>query len=251
MWSWRVGGIFHPTPNSSIYVMHGTSFNPSSEFLNVSTTNNLITLAPEENETTEVGSKADVRGGTLSLATAVFRTEKTNLRVNDPILGVMTLGGKARVDGFEASATGKITDRWQIITSYTHLRSEIVSSPNAAQAGLELLMTPRNAVSLWTTYDVTREFQIGGGAFYVGAMWGNADNTTRVPEYWRFDAMAAYKVTKYATLQLNVYNLFDKVYYAGVYNNWVVPGPSRYATLALRVRFSPDSPLIPAKLVTK
>src|SRR5262249_26811801 len=29
MWSWRAGAVFHPTSNSSVYAMRGTSFNPS------------------------------------------------------------------------------------------------------------------------------------------------------------------------------------------------------------------------------
>ena len=37
--------------------------------------------------------------------------------------------------------------------------------------------------------------------------------TRRVPSYWRFDAMAAYKVTKNFKLQLNVYNLTDEYYF--------------------------------------
>ena len=31
LFSWRVGAVFHPTENSSIYVMRGTSFNPSAD----------------------------------------------------------------------------------------------------------------------------------------------------------------------------------------------------------------------------
>ena len=38
--------------------------------------------------------------------------------------------------------------------------------------------------------------------------------------------MAAYKVTKNVTLQLNVYNLTDEFYSASAYSNWVVPGPA-------------------------
>src|SRR6185312_7491505 len=74
--SWRVGAVFHPTPYSSIYVMKGTSFNPSADNLSVSVSNvatalSTIALAPEKTETTELGAKADVLGGKLSLATAV------------------------------------------------------------------------------------------------------------------------------------------------------------------------------------
>ena len=65
MWSWRVGAVFHPTSNSSIYAMRGTSFNPTAEFLNFNA--NISTLDPEENETTEFGVKVDVLNRRLSL----------------------------------------------------------------------------------------------------------------------------------------------------------------------------------------
>ena len=62
--SWRVGGVFHPTLNSSIYIMHGTSFNPSADNLTISVNNattalSLIKIKPEQNETTELGVKAE------------------------------------------------------------------------------------------------------------------------------------------------------------------------------------------------
>ncbi len=216
MWSYRVGGIFHPTENSSLYVMHGTSFNPSAEFLTLSANN--ATLAPEENETTEVGFKADVIGGRLSLATAIFRTDKTNMacRTRTTLTLVNILAGKARVDGFEVSAQGHITNEWEIMASYTYLDSKILTTsntPTAPKVGNELIQTPNNAFSLWTTYRVTEEFTVGGGAYYTAAIWGDTNNTTRIPDWWRLDAMASYKLAPNATLQLNVYNLLDKYYY--------------------------------------
>jgi catecholate siderophore receptor len=220
--------------------MHGTSFNPSAEFLTLTANN--ANLAPEENETTEVGFKADVIGGRLSLATAVFRTEKTNMRVPDPTnpTAVNILAGVARVSGFEASAQGHITNEWEIMASYTYLDSKIISSSNASNAvkvGNELIQTPRNAFSLWTTYRITPEFTLGGGAYYVDAMWGDTNNTTRIPDWWRLDAMASYKLTANATLQLNVYNLLDKYYYDSAYTNWATPAPGRTAMLSLRAKF--------------
>ena len=124
-----------------------------------------------------------------------------------------------------------------MIASFTHLRSEIVSTTTASQLGKELIQTPNNAFSLWTTYDITPEFTIGGGAYYVGSTWGNVDNTTQVPSYWRFDAMASYKIAPNMTLQLNVYNITDKYYYESAYSNWAVPAAGRSATLALRMKF--------------
>jgi catecholate siderophore receptor len=239
MWSYRVGGIFHPTENSSLYVMHGTSFNPSAEFLTLSANN--ANLAPESNETTEIGAKADVLGGRLSLAAAVFSTEKTNMRVPDPNnpTTVNILAGKSRVEGFEVSAQGRLTDKWEIMASYTHLTSKIVSTssaPAAPKIGAELIQTPNNAFSLWTTYKLTPELTVGGGAYYVDAMWGNTDNTTRVPDWWRFDAMASYRLTPNALLQLNIYNIADTYYYDSAYSNWATPAPGRTFMLSLKTK---------------
>lgn len=236
MWSYRVGGIFHPTENSSIYVMHGTSFNPSAEFLTISAAN--ANLGPERNETVEVGAKADVLNNRLSLAAAIFRTDKTNMRVPNPDNTALNiLDGEARVEGFELSAQGRITNEWEIMASYTHLSSKIVSTTTAAQLGKELIQTPNNAFSLWTTYKITEDFTIGGGAYYTDAMWGDTNNTTRIPDWWRFDAMASYRLTPNATLQFNIYNIADRYYYDSAYTNWAVPAAGRTMTLALRTKF--------------
>lgn len=242
--SYRVGGVFHPIPNTSIYLMHGTSFNPSAENNSVTIGTNpaairntisTFNLGPEKNETTEFGVKADVLNGRLSLASAIFRTEKSNARVQDPAnLSVTVLEGVTLVKGFEASATGKLTDQWQIIASYTYLDTEIVKSRNPGQLGLALPTTAPNSASLWTTYDFTPKFQAGVGVFYVDEMFGDAANTAVVPDYVRVDAMAAYKLDDKSTLQLNIYNLTDKYYFANAASNWVVPGPSRYASLTWR-----------------
>jgi catecholate siderophore receptor len=236
MWSWRVGGIYHPWEQASLYVMRGTSFNPTAEFLTINA--NAADLAPEKNETTEVGFKTDVLNRRLSLTAAVFRTDKTNARVPDPAnVSVMILAGVTRVEGIELGAIGRLTDQWQVFAGYTHLRSEILSHTTPSMVGKELLMTPHNAFSLWSAYDVTPRWTIGGGAYFVDAVWGNADNSTRVPSYWRFDAMTSYKISSNWIAQLNIYNLTNEYYFAQVYNNWAVPGASRSAALTLRGRW--------------
>jgi catecholate siderophore receptor len=235
-WSWRVGAVFHPTSNSSVYVMRGTSFNPTAEFLTISAAN--ANLDPEKNETTEVGVKVDVLNKRLSLTGAVFRTDKTNARIPNPDnTAVNILDGVTRIEGIELGAIGRITDQWQVFAGYTHLRSEVIETSDANILGKELLNTPNNAFSIWTTYDVTQKWTVGGGAFYVDSVFGNNTNTTMVPSYWRFDAMTSYKITNNITAQLNIYNLSNELYYAQVYNNWAVPGAGRSAALTVRGRW--------------
>jgi catecholate siderophore receptor len=103
--------------------------------------------------------------------------------------------------------------------------------------GKELLNTPNNAFSLWTTYDVNDKWTVGGGAFYVDSVFGNATNTTAVPSYWRFDAMTSYKITANILMQLNIYNITNEYYFAQVYNNWATPGAGRSAALTVRGRW--------------
>jgi catecholate siderophore receptor len=238
--SWRVGGVYHPIENTSVYLMRGTSFNPSADNMSISvstpaTAISQFNLGPEKNETWEAGIKADVLNQRLSLATAVFQTDKTNARVPDPTNSTVTvLNGVIRARGFEASANGKLTDQWQLIATYAFVNARIISTTVAAQLNNEPIQVPTHALSLWSTYDVTPKWQVGGGAFYTSSVYGDLPNTAQVPGYWRFDAMTAYKIDAKTTLQFNIYNIFDKYYFASVYSNWAVPGPSRYASLTLK-----------------
>ena len=96
----------------------------------------------------------------------------------DPANSAVTiLAGEVAADGFEASAAGKITELWQIIASYTYVHARITKTTVAAQLNNEPMNTPTNAFSLWTTYDVTPKFQVGGGAFYTGEVYGDLPNT--------------------------------------------------------------------------
>jgi catecholate siderophore receptor len=233
LFSWRVGAVFHPTENSSIYIMRGTSFNPSADNLSISistaaTALSQANLAPEKNETTEIGVKTDVLGGRLSLAAAVFNTVKTNMRVQDTTTSATTvLNGEVEAPGAEFSVVGKLTDKWQVIASYTYVHARITKTTAVGQINNVPLSTTDNSASIWTTYDIDPKWQIGGGAFFTGSMYGDLPNTAVAPASLRFDAMAAYKITPKSTIQFNIYNLTNEFYAASVYSNWFVPGASR------------------------
>jgi catecholate siderophore receptor len=221
--------------------MCGTSFNPSAENLTVSVSNpttalSMFGLEPEKNETTEIGAKADVLNNRLSLAAAVFFTKKTNMRVTDPVTQTANLIGTVDAPGWEVSATGKLTDQWQVIASYTYVHARITQTTITQQLNNVPFSTPDNTFSLWTTYDVTPLWQVGGGLFVTGSMYGDLPNTAVAPASMRIDAMAAYKLTPKSTLQFNIYNLTDEFYAASVYSNWFVPGASR--TFAATYRYN-------------
>jgi catecholate siderophore receptor len=233
-WNYQLGLVFNPLPNGSIYAAWSTSSNPSGETggegSDALSANNEV-LDPERNRNYEIGTKWDFFDERLGLTAALFRTEKTNARVTNAS-GFQESIGETQVDGLELGATGQITRNWQVFASYTYLDAELVKS-GAANVGTraapvyveglydgnEVPSTPKHSFSFWNTYNLTQDLTIGGGATYVDSRFGDTANNIEVPEYWRYDAMAAYRVSKNLDLQLNVQNLTDKRYFDQVYGS--------------------------------
>ncbi len=233
-WNWQAGLVWKPTENGSIYASYATSASPAGGLVGEGADGNPLSagaaasdLQPEETVNYELGTKWNVFHDRLSLTAAVFRTEKKNTRI---LVDSMTYqnAGESRVDGIELGASGKITDKWQVFAGYSYLKSELVdagltgrngsvTAGAASASGNQMPNTPKNSFSLWSTYDITPKLTVGGGAFYVDQVYGDAANTVYVPSYTRYDAMASYKLTKNVDLQLNVQNLTDKTYYDKAY----------------------------------
>ncbi|MDB5641626.1 MAG: TonB-dependent siderophore receptor [Hyphomicrobiales bacterium] len=236
--SWRGGVVFHPSENTSIYAVYGTSFNPPSEFTTI--TAGQQALGPVKNETFEIGAKADLLEGRLSINGAVFRTNKMNdielLSSGPP--AIYQPVGNTRVQGFEIGVTGKLTDQWNVFAGYTYLDGKIVDSVTLANVGHETAQTPKNSFALFSTYDISPKWTVGAGSFFVDDRYSSAANTLRVPSYWRFDAMSTYRVSENLTMQLNLYNLANTTNFESIAGaGWAVPGPGRSGTLTARVRF--------------
>nr|WP_312508478.1 TonB-dependent siderophore receptor [Pseudomonas luteola] len=241
-WNYQTGIVYKPVPNGSIYVAWSTSSNPSGETageggVELSASN--TSLEPERNRNYEIGTKWDFFNEALSLNAAVFRTDKTNARVaSAESTSFQVLDGEQRVQGVELGFSGKLTPHWKVFGGYTYLDSEIRKSTTTSDEGNKMPQTPENNFTLWTTYDVTQDFTVGGGATYVDRQFGNTANSTYIPSYTRYDAMAAYRVTKNLDLQLNVQNLTDKRYFDQVYSTHMAHvAPGRTALLSANFHF--------------
>jgi catecholate siderophore receptor len=204
----RAGVIYQPTDWQSYYVSYGTSFNPSLE--NLTVTNLTQNLAPQSTKSYEVGGKWDLLGGNISVTSAFFREEMDNARTQvSPT--EYRLAGDIRVDGFQAGVTGHITDKWQVFGGYTYMDAVILKALDGTQ-GHTPANTPRNTLTLWTTYAITPHWEIGGGPIYMSPRYASNTNYVRVPGYTRWDATAAYHAKKF-DVRLNLLNLTNKEYF--------------------------------------
>ncbi len=245
MTSWRGAVVYKPRPFGSIYFSYGTSFNPSAESLSL--TAGTANAAPEKNRTYEAGSKWDLFARKLSLRGAVFRTDKTNARETSPTNALLVvLAGSQRVNGFELEASGRLTNRWQILSSYALLDSKVVSSVFfPAAVGAQLANVPKNTFNVWSNYQTSWKLSFGGGGQFVDSRTASStaplDPVTgrikRVPSYWVFNAVAKYPLSEKVDLQLNVNNVFDKYYLDQLHPGHLVPGAGRSALLGLNFRF--------------
>ncbi|MBB2887845.1 MULTISPECIES: TonB-dependent siderophore receptor [Pseudomonas] len=220
--NYQIGVVYNPLPNGSLYAAYSTSSNPAGETsgnggLELAANNS--SLDPEKNRNYEIGTKWDFFGDDLSLTAALFRTEKTNARINDPDGGTtQVLDGEQQVNGLELTYTGKLTRNWRVFGGYTYMDSEVVKTTLAADEGNRMPSTPRNNFTFWSTYDlVPDKLTVGAGATFVDSQFGNVANSVEIPSYWRYDAMASYRLTKNVDLQLNVQNLADKRYFDQVF----------------------------------
>jgi catecholate siderophore receptor len=258
--SWRVGLVYKPAANASLYVALGNTRTPSQATVNggCSTTgaNQNCNVDPEDGEVLEVGAKWDALDGRLSLTAALFQNERSNIRLNsnDPSIPVQQLDGASRVRGATFGVAGQLTDRWTILANYTWLDSEILQNiastalpPNDVDytRGDPIPMTPEHAFNLWTTFMVTETVMVGYGATYAGDYAFTRANAAAPllfsDAYWLHNAAVTWTVNDDVSVQLNVKNLTDEEYYTRVRSNsgfgWATPGDARSAQVTLNYRF--------------
>ena len=212
----RAGILYQPMRWLSVYGNYVESFG----------TNNGLSATgqafdPEKARQYEAGVKGELLGGRLTTTLAVFDIAKTNILTRDPANPLFSIPiGEARSRGVEFDFSGRLGNNWNIIGNLTYDQAK-VTKDNRGFQGRTLPGVPLRSGSIWTRYDVGGEsaegFSIGTGLYLVGPRQGDTANSYELPGYGRVDASLAYRFrafgAKLATAQLNIQNLFDKVYF--------------------------------------
>ncbi|WP_374587250.1 TonB-dependent receptor [Ideonella dechloratans] len=262
----QLGVIYKPASNGSIYLMAGTSSTPAGSSTGQGLETQAITLsnsndlAPEKNLSYELGTKWDLWDNQLSVSAAVFKMKTQNVRIANSD-GTTTDAGDKDTKGFELSAQGKLTRDWEVMAGYTFTRAigtnvgvtnvGTTASPNwvpAAATGRQFISTPRHSFSLWSTYQLTSDLNLGAGLFgqsdvvggyaYASGTNGQTLIERTVPGYVRLDAMANYRFNKNINVQLNVQNLTNRMYYTTASSpHYAIQGAGRSAVLSANFKY--------------
>jgi iron complex outermembrane receptor protein len=212
----RAGILYQPMRWLSVYGNYVESFG----------TNNGISATgqafdPQQARQYEAGVKGELLGGRLTTTLAVFDIAKTNILTRDPANPLVSIPiGEARSRGVEFDFSGRIGNNWNVIGNLTYDQAKVTRDNNGNQ-GRTLPGVPLRSGSIWARYDVGGEaaegFSIGAGLYLRGPRQGDTANSYELPGYGRFDTALSYRFrafgAKLATAQLNIQNLFDKVYF--------------------------------------
>jgi catecholate siderophore receptor len=255
---WKLGGVYKPAVNGSIYVSYATSqlppgganFSLSSTAANANNPN----VDPQKGTNQEVGTKWNVYGDKLALTAAVFRSTNDNEFATQPD-GTTLAVGERRVQGVELGASGIVMQNWQVNAGLAYMDPEITrgnrstANNGASQTdGGVIQWSPKLTFTAWNSYTFKSGLVLGGGARYVDSVASTSltsaaalatRSMVEVPDYWVVDAMASYPVSKNVNLQLNLFNLLDEKYIAAL-NSGVsryYPGVERSARLGVNLSF--------------
>ena len=224
--SFKAGVLYKPVSNASVYAAFSNSQTPpgSANFSLSATAGNINNpnMDPQKTTNIEIGTKWDILREKLSLTAALYRTDNKNeISLLDTASNTYSQLGKRRVEGIELGAVGQITDKWNITAGIATMDAKIKEGTTGNNAaGAATRWSPDLSATLWTTYKFNDALTVGGGARYMSKQKRVIDpsvdvslqNVPSIPSYAVADAMLSYRVNKNVSLQLNVYNLFDKFY---------------------------------------
>lgn len=251
--TWKLGALYKPTVNGSVYLAYATSRKPpgSDSFaLNSSATSiNSPNLDPATSSSLELGTKWELLDKRMALTAAMYQSKTRNDVVDTDLGGAPVQTGKKTVNGIEVGAAGMLSPAWQLSTGLAWMDTEIkatTAANSALQQGSALAWSPRLSFTSWSTYRLPFGLTVGGGARYMQSVVRSSNNNVStvagapgIPSYWLFDAMASYGINRNVSLQLNLYNLADKFHVQGLNNggNRYALGTPRSASLSATVKF--------------
>ena len=254
--NYQAGVVFKPTANGSVYLSYGTSSTPpgmdggdGADGISAA----IKDLEPQDTTNLELGVKWNLLDNRLNLTAAAFHTVVDNARIIVDN-GTTQNAGEKKVDGVEVGFTGQIAEGWSVYGGYTYLDAIVEDNgyicavpgrtcPSGIYVpspynGNQFPNNARHSANLWTTYAFPFGLTLGGGANYVDKQYANVANDRWIDRHTRWDAMASYAFGERYSLQLNIQNLTDKLYFNKAYaSHYAGIAPGRSATLAFNVSF--------------
>ena len=241
----RFGVLYQPNALHSYHFSYGTSFNTSGDVYSYNAQS--ANTDPESSQNIELGAKLDSANKQFTTRLAIFHSTKSNERNTDPDTAAtrLLLSGKRHSAGLEVDVTGLINSQWEIYGSYMWMpeaevdvaasTSVLVGNREGDRPGL----SPVHSGTVWSTYQLTPKFRLGGGINFRSAQ-APADVTApawEAPAFTTVDLMAEYAINDRFTVKANLNNVANTLYADSLYRGHYVPGTGRLLYVGLNAKF--------------
>tara|TARA_E500000178_G_C17018139_1_gene754038 strand:+ start:899 stop:2959 length:2061 start_codon:yes stop_codon:yes gene_type:complete len=201
----RAGVVYKPQENVSYYVSYSESFLPRSgeQFKSLSASS--ARLDPDVFESIEFGVKLALANN-MSFTAAYFDSEQVRAERDNDTGETSEVRGLT-VSGIELELKGRVNDSLNLAIGFSDLSGETSSGGIPREI-------PEHTLSAYVSYQMNDQLSWALGLTQQGES-KIKDNTPGLvlPEYTRIDLAAYYVVAKNLTVQMNVENLMDELYF--------------------------------------
>ena len=236
----RLGVVWTPLENHSFYASWTKTFSPVGGGLigiTPGAAGNTNDLSPELTKQKEIGVKSDWMGDRLSTTLAVYELELYNRRTKDPLNPTITLlSGLQRSRGIELTASGKLGGNWYVRGGIGLQDATVVKDNNGLEGKRINGVAKRNG-SLFITWKPEMGWYAETGLTLVGQRYADNMNTTVLPGYGRWDALAGYREKDW-DVSGALTNLTDRYYYESATSAaQIMPGEPRSLVMTGTYKF--------------
>lgn len=260
----KIGFIYQPDKNASVFASYSNSFTP-----NTGTTADLKPIEASIIDQYEVGIKKDFWNGILSTNLTVYQITNSNLAQTSEFradgitantdVNIKVLNGEIKSKGIEVDVTAKPFEGLNISAGYSFNDSRFSKTKKVNGANIEgdrLVRTPANTANLSFFYTfpsgTLKGFSIGAIGNYIGNRFGgwndqyvvNAttgavtilDRDFPINGYTTVDISAGYSYKKWSVL-CKLSNITNELNYTAHENYSINPIAPRQIMTSFRYRF--------------
>lgn len=251
----RLGLTYEVNKNINVYATYLEGMQPQSNTVSLMpstsnffwASNSAARFKPLESDLKELGVKANLLGGLISLNSSIYEINQKNILMsaNNPAFpDSLVQRGADRSRGFELDLAGYIQPNWQITFSYSYIDAKIIADANDALVGARKENTPMHSANIWTRYNFKEASRLNGLGFGMGIQAQSSripwfSHEFEVPGFEVLDAAVYYTPPK-STIQLSLMcnNLLNTTYWVGAQNfTRMFPGAPRNYMLTATYKF--------------
>ena len=226
-WVHRIAGVFHLTPEVSIYALSSTNFSPPSTISNFFA-NGQPNTVPQAGKDNELGMKTALMGGRLSTDFSWFQMVSSNIAATAGFFpngsAFVTLIGEGVEEGVDGDFALNLLPGWQLIGSF-------YAGHAADQNNNPISGSWNNAIGGFTRYEFPKAsalhgLSFGGGMNRLGSRWVSissavqglpagflpANGLVKAADGTMMNAFVQYTFNKHILLNVSCANVLDDAF---------------------------------------